>query len=87
MRHVIIDTVEAQAWLIRVPDLSKHLPPYSLKQICSVGGNSCTRSIDLDCEPLECLCLRFAVAPDERSLPFSKVDSFGSDLMLVENVR
>jgi Tol biopolymer transport system component/DNA-binding winged helix-turn-helix (wHTH) protein len=29
----------------------------------------------------------FALAPDERSLLFSKIDSFGSDLMLVENVR
>lgn len=29
----------------------------------------------------------FALAPDERSILFSKVDSSGSDLMLVENVR
>jgi Tol biopolymer transport system component/DNA-binding winged helix-turn-helix (wHTH) protein len=29
----------------------------------------------------------FALAPDERSMLFSKVDSHGSDLMLVENLR
>ena len=29
----------------------------------------------------------FALAPDERSILFSKIDSHGSDLMLVENVR
>jgi Tol biopolymer transport system component/DNA-binding winged helix-turn-helix (wHTH) protein len=29
----------------------------------------------------------FALAPDERSILFSKVDSHGSDLMLVENLR
>jgi hypothetical protein len=28
----------------------------------------------------------FALAPDERSLLFAKVDSLGSDLMLVENL-
>ena len=29
----------------------------------------------------------FALAPDERSILFSKIDSHGSDLMLVENLR
>lgn len=29
----------------------------------------------------------FALVPDERSILFSKVDSYGSDLMLVENLR
>jgi Tol biopolymer transport system component/DNA-binding winged helix-turn-helix (wHTH) protein len=29
----------------------------------------------------------FALAPDERSILFSKIDSYGSDLMLVENLR
>jgi eukaryotic-like serine/threonine-protein kinase len=29
----------------------------------------------------------FALAPDERSILFSKIDSHGSDLMLVENVH
>jgi hypothetical protein len=29
----------------------------------------------------------FALAPDERSILFSKIDSHGSDLMSVENIR
>jgi hypothetical protein len=29
----------------------------------------------------------FALAPDERSILFSKIDSRASDLMLVENLR
>jgi len=29
----------------------------------------------------------FALSPDERSILFSQLDSHGSDLMLVENLR